>query len=149
MNRRDELNRGVIAEFRANGGKVGGPYASVDVLLLHSTGARSGRERVNPLAYIRDGGDLLVVGSRAGDSRHPDWFWNLRAHPRTVAEVGSETVAVVASEVTGADYARLWAAVTEALPTMLTYQQQTTRRLPIIRLTPEAKSREPSWVTWS
>jgi deazaflavin-dependent oxidoreductase (nitroreductase family) len=91
---------------------------------------------VNPLAYIRDGDDLLVVGSRGGEPRHPDWFWNLKAHPRGVAEVGTETVAVVASEVSEEDHARLWAAVTDALPTMLTYQQQTTRRLPIIRLSP-------------
>ena len=134
MNELDELNRGVIAEFRANGGKVGGQFASNDILLLHSVGARSRTERVNPLGDVRDGDDMLVVGSLGGAPDHPAWYWNLKAHPHTVVEVGTETVAVVASEVAYEDYARLWAVVTEAMPGMLEYQKLTTRRLPIIRL---------------
>jgi deazaflavin-dependent oxidoreductase (nitroreductase family) len=132
----DEHNEGVIAEFHANGGKVGGRYASSNILLLHNVGARSGAERVNPLAYVRDGDDMLVVASLGGAPKHPTWYWNLKAHPRTAAEVGTATVAVVASEVADEGYARDWAIVTEAIPAMLDYQKQTTRRLPIFRLTP-------------
>ena len=88
---------------------------------------------MNPLGYVRDGQDMLVVGSRGGDSRHPDWYWNLKAEPNAMAEVGSQVIPVI----------RLWATVTAVMPPMLAYQQQTSRRLPIIRLSPaEATSPE-------
>jgi deazaflavin-dependent oxidoreductase (nitroreductase family) len=136
MSRNDELNRGVIAEFRANQGQVGGQFAPYDMLILHSTGARSGQTRENPLGYVRDGQDLLVVGSRGGDPRHPDWYWNLKAHPQATVEVGTEIVPVIATEVDEVDHARLWVSITTVMPGLLDYQQQTTRRLPIIRLSP-------------
>jgi deazaflavin-dependent oxidoreductase (nitroreductase family) len=132
----EEMNRGVIADFRANGGEVGGQHASMDILLLHNLGARSGRVRVSPLAYVRDSGDMIVVASTGGGPNHPAWYWNLKAHPRVEVEVGPETVKVIASEVADEEYARLWALVTEAIPVMLEYQNRTTRRLPIIRLAP-------------
>jgi deazaflavin-dependent oxidoreductase (nitroreductase family) len=130
----EEMNRGVIADFRANGGQVGGQHASLDMLLLHHLGARSGQSRVTPLAYIRDGEDMLIVGSTGGAPRHPAWYWNLKAQPRVTVEVGSESVEVTAAEVADEEYDRLWAMATEAIPVMLEYQNQTTRRLPIIRL---------------
>jgi len=130
----EEMNRGVIADFRANGGKVGGQHAYLDVLLLHHLGARSGQVRVTPLAYIRDGSDMLIVASTGGAPRNPAWYWNLKAHPRVAVEVGTETVEVIAGEVADEEYARLWAMVTEAIPVMAEYQSRTTRRLPIIRL---------------
>ena len=100
---------------------------------------------MNPLGYVRDGQDMLVVGSRGGDSRHPDWYWNLQAEPNAMAEVGTQIVPVIAAEVDGAEYDRLWAAITAVMPPMLAYQQQTSRRLPIIRLSPaEATSPESS-----
>jgi deazaflavin-dependent oxidoreductase (nitroreductase family) len=132
----EEMNRSVIADFRANRGEVGGEFASVDILLLHHLGARSGDARVTPLAHVRDGENMIVVGSTGGSPRHPAWYWNLRAHPRVTVEVGTETVEVIAGEVPDEEYARLWAMVTEAIPVMLEYQNRTTRRLPIIRLTP-------------
>jgi deazaflavin-dependent oxidoreductase (nitroreductase family) len=134
MNKLEELNQNVIAEFRANGGKVGGPWASADVLLLHNVGARSGRARVSPVAYVRDGADLLIVSSFGGAPHNPAWYWNLKAHPRTTIEVGTEIVEVAASEAGDDEYARLWAIITEAMPGMLEYQKRTTRRLPVIRL---------------
>ena len=132
----EEMNQGVIADFRANGGQVGGQHASLDIILLHHLGARSGQARVTPLAYIRDGEDMLIVGSTGGSPRHPAWYWNLKARPRVTVEVGTQTVEVIASEVADEEYARLWAMVTEAIPIMAEYQNQTTRRLPIIRLAP-------------
>jgi len=130
----EEMNQGVIADFRANGGQVGGQHASLDIMLLHHLGARSGQARVTPLAYIRDGGDMVIIGSTGGAPHHPAWYWNLKAHPRVTVEVGTQTVEVIAGEVADEDYARLWAMVTEAIPVMAEYQNQTTRRLPIIRL---------------
>jgi deazaflavin-dependent oxidoreductase (nitroreductase family) len=133
----EEMNRGVIAEFRANGGEVGGQHASVDIILLHHLGARSGQARVTPLAYVRDGEDMLIVASTGGAPNHPAWYWNLKAHPRVTIEVATETVEVMAGEVADEEeYAQLWAMVTEAIPVMLEYQNRTTRRLPIIRLAP-------------
>jgi len=138
MNEREleEMNQGVIVDFRANSGKVGGQHALLDIVLLHHLGARSGQARVTPLAYIRDGEDMLIVGSTGGSPHHPAWYWNLKAHPRVTVEVGTETVDVIAGEVADEEYARLWTMVTEAIPIMLEYQNRTTRRLPIIRLAP-------------
>jgi deazaflavin-dependent oxidoreductase (nitroreductase family) len=130
----EEMNRGVIADFRANGGKVGGQHASLDIILLHHLGARSGRARVTPLACVRDGEDMLVVASTGGAPRHPAWYWNLKANPRVTVEAGTETVEVIAGEVADEEHGRLWAMITEAIPVMLEYQDRTTRRLPIIRL---------------
>lgn len=132
-----QMNQEVVADFRANGGQVGGQFASIEILLLHHVGARSGTPRVNPLGYVRDGGDMVIVASTGGAPQHPAWYWNLKAQPRTTAEVGPETVEVIASEVTGEDEReRLWAAVVAAMPVMQEYQDRTTRRLPIIRLSP-------------
>jgi len=138
MNEREleEMNQGVIVDFRANSGKVGGQHTLLDIVLLHHLGARSGQARVTPLAYIRDGEDMLIVGSTGGSPHHPAWYWNLKAHPRVTVEVGTETVEVIAGEVADEEYARLWTMVTEAIPIMLEYQNRTTRRLPIIRLAP-------------
>src|ERR1700731_4017044 len=92
----EEMNRGVIADFRANGGKVGGQHASLDIILLHHRGARSGQARVTPLACVRDGEDMLVVASAGGAPRHPAWYWNLKANPRVTVESGTETMEVIA-----------------------------------------------------
>jgi len=131
----EEMNRGVIADFRANGGQVGGQHASLDIILLHHLGARSRQARVTPLACVRDGEDMLVVASTGGAPRHPAWYWNLKANPRVTVESGTETVEVIAGEVADEEHGRLWAKITETIPVMLEYQDRTTRRLPIIRLT--------------
>ena len=142
MNKLDELNQGVIDEFRANGGKVGGQWASADILLLHNIGARSGHARINPLAYVRDGQDLLIVSSMGGAPHNPAWYWNLKAHPRTLVEVGTQTVTVDAAEADDDEYPNLWALITTAMPGILDYQKRTTRRMPIIRLTPAMEPAE-------
>jgi deazaflavin-dependent oxidoreductase (nitroreductase family) len=130
----EEMNREVVAEFRANGGQVGGQYESIDIVLLHHQGARSGKARVTPLAYVRDGDDMLIVASMGGAPSNPAWYWNLKAHPRVTVEVGAETFEVSAAEASDEEHARLWPIITKALPVMQDYQGKTTRRLPVIRL---------------
>jgi deazaflavin-dependent oxidoreductase (nitroreductase family) len=90
MAKPNEWNNKVIAEFRANGGQVGGQYDGRSLLLLHTTGARTGAERVTPLSYFRDGDRLVVLAARAGAPNHPDWYHNLLAHPQVTVEVGAD-----------------------------------------------------------
>src|SRR5689334_24675240 len=90
----DDYNAHTIAEFRANGGKLGGNFEGAPMLLLHSTGAKSGQERVNPVMYQEVGDDLAVFASKAGASTNPDWFHNLVANPEAEVKIGTETVEV-------------------------------------------------------
>jgi deazaflavin-dependent oxidoreductase (nitroreductase family) len=135
MDEMQELNRAVIAEIRATG-KAGGPFAESDMLVLHSRGARTGTERVNPLAYLDHDGALLVVASLGGAPNNPAWYHNLMANPRTEIEVGRKTIPVVATEVPEDEYTAVISLVVARYPIMAEYQTMTTRRLPIIRLTP-------------
>jgi deazaflavin-dependent oxidoreductase (nitroreductase family) len=128
-----DWNTAIIEQFRAQGGKGVGHFGDA-LLLLHHTGARTGTVRVNPLAYYDDGDRLIVIASKAGAPRHPDWFFNLRANPDATIEIGAETVAVRATEITGADYERTWARVTAAMPGFADYQTRTTRRIPLVAL---------------
>src|SRR5579864_5928318 len=90
----DDFDGEIIAEFRANGGKVGGPFQGSDILLLHHTGARTGAERVSPLAFQWVGASFAVFASKAGARVNPAWFHNLLAHPHTLVEVGADTFEV-------------------------------------------------------
>lgn len=134
------MNAGVIAQFRSNGGKVGPPFEDSEMLLLHHRGARTGIERVSPLAYLRHEGALLIVASMGGAPVNPAWYHNLKAHPEVSAEVGTETIPVLAAEVPDEDYAHLWTLITAAYPGYAEYAKATTRRQPILRLTPTGKS---------
>jgi deazaflavin-dependent oxidoreductase (nitroreductase family) len=129
-----DWNTGVIEEFRANEGRVGGPFKDATLLLLHHIGARTGTERVNPLAYFPDGADMVVVGSAGGAPKNPDWFHNLLANPRTTVEVGTDTVPVEATELTGDAYATMWQRITQAMPGFADYQTKTSRRIPLVVL---------------
>lgn len=129
-----EANKRVVEEFRANGGEVGGYFAGAPMLLLHHVGAHSGTERVNPLVYLRDGDDLVVSASKGGAPHHPDWYHDLKAHPRVVIELGTETVAVEALEVTGAERDRLYARLAELRPAFAGYEARTDRVIPMFRL---------------
>src|SRR3982074_2737014 len=93
-----EFNKNLIDEFRANGGKVGGPFADADLLLLTTTGAKSGQPRLAPLAYFTVDGKLIIIGSKAGADTNPDWVHNLRANPRAYIEVGTDAYAVTSRE---------------------------------------------------
>ncbi|WKK25034.1 nitroreductase/quinone reductase family protein [Streptomyces olivoreticuli] len=128
------FNQSVIEQFRAGGGKVGGPFEGGDLLLLTTTGARSGTEHTTPLGYVRHDGLLLIVGSNLGAPRHPDWYHNLLAHPQVRVEVGTETFAAIAVPAEGARRDRLFAHVVSAAPGYGDYQAATTRTLPVVAL---------------
>jgi deazaflavin-dependent oxidoreductase (nitroreductase family) len=132
-----DFNGKIIAEFRANAGKVGGPFAGADILLLHHTGARSGIERINPLAYQRVGDSFAVFASRAGAPQHPDWYHNLLAHPDTSVEVGTETIEVRARVAGPAEREPIWESQKVRSPGFAQYEQKAApREIPVILLDP-------------
>ena len=132
-----DWNANVIKEFRANEGRVGGPFAGAPVLLLHTTGARTGAERINPMMYLDFGGRRYVFASKAGADTNPDWFHNLRAHPKVVVEVGSETYHATAVPVTGADRDRIYTEQSTRYPGFAGYQEKTSRVIPVVEIRPE------------
>jgi deazaflavin-dependent oxidoreductase (nitroreductase family) len=132
-----DFNAQTIAEFRANGGKVGGNFAGAPLLLLHSIGARSGEDRIHPVMYMADQGRYLVFASKAGAPTNPDWYHNLKAHPDVTIEVGSESIEVTAAEITGSERDELYSRQAALYPGFAAYQSQTTRRIPVVALTPK------------
>ena len=131
-----DFNEQIIEEFRANEGRVGGRFEGNPLLLLHHTGAKSGKSRINPLAYLSDGGRYVVFASKGGAPTHPDWYHNLKAHPNTTIEVGTDTVDVVASEATDDERERIFRIQAERAPQFAEYQKQTKRLIPVMVLTP-------------
>jgi deazaflavin-dependent oxidoreductase (nitroreductase family) len=129
-----DFNASIIDEFRANEGKVGGPFEGSPMLLLHTTGRRSGTERVTPLVYWPEGDRMVIFASKGGAPTHPDWYRNLMAQPDTTVEVGTDTVAVHARELEGDEYRDLWDRITAAIPGLAEYQAKTSRRIPLIML---------------
>jgi deazaflavin-dependent oxidoreductase (nitroreductase family) len=132
----ENWNDKIIEEFRASGGKVGGPFEGAPLLLLHTTGARSGQERVNPMMYRRDGDRLAVYASKAGADTNPDWFHNLRANPRVTVEIGTETRTVLARIAEPDERERLWSAQKKEYPGFADYETKTKRRIPVVILEP-------------
>ncbi len=130
-----DYNRAVIDEFRANGGRLGGNFEGAPMLLLHSTGARSGKERVNPMMYLADGDRLVVFASKAGAPTNPDWYHNLVANPDASVEVGDETFDVRATVLIGAERDRLFARQAQLYPGFKDYESRTTRTIPVVALT--------------
>jgi deazaflavin-dependent oxidoreductase (nitroreductase family) len=128
------FNVDVIAEFRANGGKVGGPWQNATLLLLHTTGARSGRSRVSPLGALHVDGRLIVVGSYGGAAINPAWVHNLRANPRARIEIGTETVDVEAVELPPDERDAVWPRIVDIAPPFADYQDRTTRTIPVFEL---------------
>lgn len=129
------FNDRIIDEFRANEGRVGHGFENSTMVLLHSIGAKSGVERITPLVCFPETDAWVIVASAAGSPRHPAWFHNLVAHPETDIEVGAETVPVTATEVTGDDHARLYAAIAATNPAFSGYQEKATQRtIPLVRL---------------
>jgi deazaflavin-dependent oxidoreductase (nitroreductase family) len=130
-----DFNAMVIAEFRANAGKVGGYFEGADLLLLHTTGARSGQPRLNPLVYARDEERFVVAASKGGADTNPDWYYNLVANPTTTIEVGTEQVPVRAILVTEEpERARLYAQLVAHRAGFGEYEQKTARKIPVILL---------------
>jgi deazaflavin-dependent oxidoreductase (nitroreductase family) len=128
------FNAQLIEEFRANGGKVGGRFEGRPVLLLTTTGAKSGRSFTLPLVYLDDDGRMLIFASKAGAPKHPDWYHNLVANPEVTVEVGTEKYRANAVVVTGEERDRLYAKQVAAMPTFGEYQEKTTRIIPVIAL---------------
>jgi len=135
MSATTDFNQTVIEEFRANEGKVGGQFATVPMLLLHTRGAKSGQPRVNPLAYIDDGEQLVIVASFAGAPNDPPWYYNLVANPEVGVEVGSEEFRATATIVEEPERSGLYEKIAAALPAFTEYQNKTTRTIPVIALT--------------
>ncbi len=130
----NDFNQKIIEEFRANDGKVGGPFAGSQLLLLHTTGAKSGQERIAPLAYRKEGESLAVFGSKAGAPTNPDWFHNLVANPEVTVEVGTDQFAARARVAEGDEHDRIWEAHTREVPNVAEYQKKTDRTIPVIIL---------------
>ncbi len=128
------FNQMIIDEFRANGGKVSGQFANADLLLLTTTGAKSGQPRVNPLAYFRIDGRLIIIGSFAGAPVSPAWVHNLRANPQAHVEVGTEAFDVTAHELAPVERDEIFPKITAAAPGFAEYQEKTSRVIPLFEL---------------
>ncbi len=129
-----DYNERIIEEFRANGGTVGGTWEGRDLLLLTTTGRKSGRSHTTPMVYTRDVDRLLVYASKGGAPTHPDWYLNLVADPHVVVEVGSERYDAIATPLEGEERDRKFAQQVERRPQFGEYQQQTTRVIPVVAL---------------
>lgn len=138
MSEFDDFNGTIIEEFRANGGKVGAQFEGFPLLLLHTIGARTGQERVNPLAFRRDGDRLVIFASKGGAPTNPDWYHNLLANPRASVEVGTDTMAVLARVAEGEERDRLWSATKQEWTAFADYEQKTSRQIPVVILEPAA-----------
>ena len=134
----NDWNKGIIDEFRANGGKVGGPFEGAPLLLLHTIGAKSGQARVNPMMYLADGDNYVVFASKAGAPTNPDWYHNLVANPRASIEVGDKTINVVAHVADDQTREPLWSTQKERYPGFADYEAKTDRQIPVVVLEPEA-----------
>jgi deazaflavin-dependent oxidoreductase (nitroreductase family) len=135
MNNPYNYNQANIDEFRANSGKVGGPFAGKTLLLLHTVGAKSGQERINPVACVADGDRLVIIASKAGAPTNPDWYYNILAHPLVSVEVGTEQFQAQAAIASEPERTRLFNQVVEMMPGFAEYQRKTTRVIPVITLT--------------
>lgn len=131
-----DWNSKIIAEFRANEGKVGGQFEGATLLLLHTVGAKSGQPRVNPVAYQDLGDGVAVFASKAGAPTNPDWYYNLLATPQVTAEIGTQTRPFVARVAEGAERERIWEAQKSANPGFAEYERKTTRQIPVVILQP-------------
>jgi deazaflavin-dependent oxidoreductase (nitroreductase family) len=132
----NDFNQEIINEFRANGGKVGGGFDGAPMLLLHTTGAKSGKARVNPVVYQADDGHYVVFASKAGAPSDPDWFRNITANPDVTIEVGDRTIPVHARVAEGDERERLWSKQKELMPGFAEYEQKAGRTIPVVVLEP-------------
>ena len=130
-----DWNEQIIEEFRANEGRVGGYFQGASMLLLHTTGRKTGRPRVNPLVYLPDGERYVVFATKGGSPTHPDWYHNLMANPDVEIEVGAETIPVLATEIQNDEEREaLYARQVERRPGFAEYPAKTKRRIPVVAL---------------
>jgi deazaflavin-dependent oxidoreductase (nitroreductase family) len=130
-----DWNRKIIEEFRANEGRVAS-FARQPLLLLTHTGAKSGKQRTNPLAYFRDGDRYVIVASKGGAPTNPDWYYNLSANPRASIEVGNEKFEVVAAQAEPVERERIFAMIVALNPTFKDYENKAGRIIPLMILSP-------------
>ena len=135
MSASNNYNQQIVDEFRANGGKVGGPFAGGTLLLLTTTGAKTGRKTTSPLATTVDGDRFLIYASAAGSDRNPAWYHNLVANPDVTVEFDTETFPAHATVITGPERDRLFAEQAERAPGFGDYQRKTSRAIPVVALT--------------
>jgi deazaflavin-dependent oxidoreductase (nitroreductase family) len=129
-----DWNTKIIEEFRANGGRVGGSFEGAPLLLLHTTGAKTGQERVNPVMYREVNGAWAVFASKAGAPTNPDWYHNLRVHQEAAIEVGVETIPVRARVAQSEERERIWSAQKAEWPGFADYENKTSRQIPVVIL---------------
>lgn len=134
MSEMNDWNNKIIEEFRANGGKVGGPFEGAPILLLHTTGAKSGQERVHPMMYRPTDGGYAVFASKAGAPTDPAWYHNLVANPDVQAEIGPQTLALRARVAGDAEREPIWTAQKTEYPGFQEYEENTTRQIPVVIL---------------
>ncbi|MEM8924614.1 MAG: nitroreductase family deazaflavin-dependent oxidoreductase [Actinomycetota bacterium] len=130
-----EFNKGIIEEFRANGGVCGGPFEGMPMVLVTMTGAKSGRELTSPLVYSNDGDDVVIIASKGGAPTHPNWYHNLKANPAVTVEVGTESWEATAQLTEGAERRRLFDAQAAQMPQFAEYETSAAgREIPVFRL---------------
>ncbi|MCC6499890.1 MAG: nitroreductase family deazaflavin-dependent oxidoreductase [Anaerolineales bacterium] len=135
MTNPNERNQKIIDEFHANDGKVGGNFAGKTLLLLHHIGAKSGQERINPVAYVRDGERYVIIASKGGSPTNPSWYYNLLAHPQVTVEAGVKKFQARATVTEEPERTRLYEKMIEMMPAFAEYRQKTERKIPVIVLT--------------
>jgi len=133
----NDRNSSIIREFREHAGKVGGPFEGRTLLLLHTIGRKSGKEHINPVAYVTDGDRLVIIASKGGAPTNPDWYYNLLAHPLVTVEVGTDKFQVRASVTGEPERTRLYNKMVEMMPGFAEYQRKTTRIIPVFVLSRE------------
>jgi deazaflavin-dependent oxidoreductase (nitroreductase family) len=136
MSDQNDFNENNIAEFRANHGRVSGQFEGAPLVILHTVGARSGKQRTNIMMYLADGDRYLIFASKAGADDNPAWYWNLKAHPDVRIEVGDDTLDVHATELHGEERDEKYALQAERFPGFAEYQDNTSRTIPVVALTP-------------
>jgi deazaflavin-dependent oxidoreductase (nitroreductase family) len=130
----NDFNKNIVEEFRTNAGVVGGPFEGRPLLILHSTGAKSGQKRLAPLAYFHVDGKLIIIGSKAGADTNPDWVHNLRANPAAHIEIGTDAYDVVAREFSREERDEAYPKVVVESPGFGEYQEKTSRVIPLFEL---------------
>ena len=136
MSEANDRNKKIIEEFRTNDGKVGGRFEGKTLLLLHTKGAKSGQERVNPAAYVKDGDRIVVIASKGGAPTNPNWYYNVLANPLVTVEVGTKKLQAQAMVAEEPERTRLYNKMAEMMPGFNEYRTRTTRQIPVIVLTP-------------
>ncbi len=134
MSSPNDFNQQLIEEYRANDGKVTGIFAGRPLLLLTTTGAKSGKPRTSPLVYTTENDDIVIIASKGGAPTHPDWYHNLRANPTVTVELGADQFEARARIAEGEERERLYAQQAEMMPAFADYQRNSTREIPVVVL---------------